>query len=82
MMKRVSFGPVQSRYADMIEDIMRIVMIQTVVHLMFAMEGAEALGNRRWISFMMYTLLGIAFYHFIARQVVVVRRREDASRGT
>jgi hypothetical protein len=82
-MKRISFGPIHSRYADMIEDVVRILMIQTVIHAMFVLEGSESLGNRQWCALVMYTLLGVSFYHFIARQVFVVRRRPaDSSPGT
>jgi hypothetical protein len=73
-------GPISEEYAAFVEDLMRIAAIMVVVHLMFVTEGREPPFDRQAISLLLYTCLGVGFYHLIIKRIFRVKRTSDPSR--
>jgi len=56
----------------MLDDLFRIAAIQAIIHVMFVAEGRETLFARKTIALLLYTCLGVAFYHLMVRKLVRV----------
>lgn len=75
MRAKSEIGPVPPIYADMIEDLLRIATIHAAIHIMLVCESrGERFGNARAMTLMLYSLLGVACYHLIFKQLFTVRR--------
>lgn len=82
MLRPLELGPLQSEYASLVEDLMRVATIHAAIHAMLVIENGEAPFDRRAMTLLLYSLLGIAIYHLIVRRVIGVRRGEvDRSSG-
>ena len=68
--KRI-FNAVPSRHEDLAKDLVRILCIQIMIHLMLCAEGSEKFANRSMVSLLLYTSLGIAFYHLLAKEILL-----------
>lgn len=64
------------QYALFAEDALRMCVLQVVIHTMFAMERGEAFLDLGVVSLLLYTLLGVACYHLVVRQVVRIQKSE------
>lgn len=58
-------------YRALADDVLRIAAIQALVHIMFVVDGTDKFADGRVVALLMYTLLGLAFYHLVVRKVLV-----------
>jgi len=68
-MKGSMIQDIAKRHPDLVQDLLRICVIQASIHLMLYTEGSETLGNRGAVALLLYTCLGVLFYHLIAKTV-------------
>jgi hypothetical protein len=69
-MKGTMIREVIGRHPDLMQDLLRIATIQLVIHVMLCAEGSEAFGNHSAVALLLYTCLGVAFYHLISKIVL------------
>ena len=58
------------RHPELVQDLLRILSIHVVIHIMLCAEGAEVVGNRNVVALLLYTCLGVAFYHLLAKVIL------------
>ena len=73
----VDMGPIPEEYGALVDDLMRIAAIMAVVHLMFVVEGRELALDSQAVSLLLYTCLGVGFYHLIIKRIFRVQRTTD-----
>lgn len=66
-------------YPELVHDLLRIASIQVAIHLMMCAEGSETFGDRSVVAVFLYTVLGILFYHLLAK--VVLDSSVDSAKG-
>ena len=60
---------IAKRHPELVQDLLRITAIQAVIHMMLCADGSEAFANRNAVALLLYTWLGVMFYHLIAKAV-------------
>ena len=61
---------IAQRHPELVHDLLRITAIQAAIHLMLCADGSEAFGNHNAVALLLYTWLGVMFYHLIAKVVL------------
>ena len=82
-MKEAMIRDIAKRHPELVQDLLRITAIQVAIHVMLCAEGSEVFGNHNTVALLLYTCLGILFYHLIAKVVfedepkkVIVKKSE------
>lgn len=75
----IAIGPFDPGYAALIDDIIRMIILQVTIHMMYVLEGADTLLSGQSAGLLLYACMGLAVYHFIFKASVVVKRKD--SRG-
>lgn len=82
MVGPIHTAPIQSEYADLLEDVMRLAAMHAAIHMMLVFENnGESLFDRRAIALLLYSLLGIAIYHLLIKRLVHVVRSDEKTKG-
>lgn len=77
MHSKLKLGPIPGDYADLVEDMMRVIAMHAAIHAMLALEsGGEGAFDRRALTILLYAMLGLTFYHLILKRLVAVNRSE------
>lgn len=76
-MKEEMIDAALKHYPDLVHDLLRIASIQVAIHVMMCAEGSESFGDRKVVAIFLYTILGVLFYHLIAK----VMLRESCKSG-
>ena len=64
-----------SKYANkevvvLLDDIVRIAVIQVIVQSMFALSNAEGLSSKVFFSTLLYTVLGVCVYWLVFKKLI------------
>ena len=70
-------GTLQSEYADLVEDVMRIAAMHAAIHFMLVLENKEPFLNSRVVALFLYSALGLAMYHLIIKRLVHLDRKPE-----
>ena len=68
-LKGAMIRDVVRRHPELVQDLLRMAAIHAMIHIMMSAEGSESFFNRDAIALLLYTCLGVLFYHLLAKLV-------------